>query len=154
MSYNFVNPELWRYAEMLRREHFGLNLDVEANVVISSSWEGTTVLTCHSSAHFQPIQSVVWEASMSKGCFVREAGTETSFTIFAFHCKSNLSEILTCKIPSPRHWHFFRVWGLFAGLEEGFLWKWLLQSKVSRDANNMGKFWLHFLLTFSQYYHM
>lgn len=77
------------------------------STVISSSWGRTTVLTCNSSAHFQPIQNVVWEASMSKGCFVREAGTETSFTIFAFHCKSNLSKILTCKIPSPSHWHFF-----------------------------------------------
>lgn len=124
------------------------------STVTSSSWETTTVLTHNSSAHFQPIQNVVWEASMSKGCFVREAGTETSFTIFAFHCKSNLSKILTCKIPSLSYWHFFQGWGIFVGLEVGFLWKWLLQSKGPRDANNTGKFWLNFLSNFSQQYHM
>lgn len=113
------------------------------------------VLTRNSSAQFQPIWTVMWEASMRKHCPVREADTETAFTIFPFPCKSNFLKILTYITPSPSHLHFLGV--------GQFFWSWgedcfgnegLLQSKGPRDASDTGKFQMHFLSSFSQHHHM
>lgn len=70
------------------------------------------VLTRNSSAQFQPIWTVMWEASMCKHCPVREADTETAFTIFPFPCKSNFLKILTYITPSPSHLQMLHFWGL------------------------------------------